>query len=56
MKHVLMEDDEPSDLELTSLMIEVAKEAKSKAMIEKQHLSETVANQIAVLQTKMNPK
>lgn len=51
-----MENNEPTDFELTSLMIEVAKEAKSKAMIEKQHLSDIISNHILVLQTKMNSK
>jgi hypothetical protein len=53
MKHILMNDSEPSDLDLINLMKEVAKESKEKADIEKQHLNDTIAKQILVIQTYM---
>ncbi|MBK8808458.1 MAG: hypothetical protein IPO21_18235 [Bacteroidales bacterium] len=56
MKNLLMKYDEPSDFELSSLMIEVAKEAKAKALIEKQHLKEIISQHIVAFQTMMNSK
>ncbi|GEM_PF-3438617 len=47
-------NNEPSDLELSSLMIEVAKDAMDKALIEKKRLKETISNYILVFNTKMN--
>jgi hypothetical protein len=55
MKNLLMNNNnEPSDLELSSLMIEVAKDAMDKALIEKKRLKETISNYILVFNTKMN--
>ena len=54
MKNILMTDDEPSDLDLVELMKEVAKDAKSKAVLEKRKLSELIVNQINTIKTLLN--
>ena len=51
--NILMNFDEPTDIQLVQLMNEVAIEAKSKASIEKKHLSEKISNEIAVVKAKM---
>ena len=38
--------DEPSDQQLSGLMREVAQEAKRKALLAQQELTETIANEI----------
>jgi hypothetical protein len=51
--NILMNFDEPTDIQLVQLMSEVATEAKSKASIEKKHLSEKITCEIAVVKAQM---
>lgn len=53
MRYLLMNYDEPSDLDLIELMSEVAKDAKNKAVLEKKHLSDTIINQIISIQAQL---
>lgn len=47
IKHTLLTNlEEPTDKALSSLMREVAQEAKSKALLAQQELSETIALEI----------
>ena len=46
-KHTLLTDlEEPSDKQLSGLMREVAQEAKTKALLSQQQLSETIRQEI----------
>ena len=51
--NILMTFDEPTDIQLVQLMNEVATEAKSKASIEKKHLSEKITHEILVVKAQM---
>ena len=54
-KHTLLTDlKEPSDKQLSGLMQEVAKEAKAKALISEQELSETIKQAIIKAQLLFN--
>ncbi len=52
--NILMNFEEPSDIQLIELMNEVATKAKSKALIERKHLSEKVTNEIMAVQSRIN--
>lgn len=49
-----MDLKEPSDKELSTLMHEVAFEAKNKAALVKKQLSETIANEISKARVKLH--
>lgn len=49
-----MDFKEPTDKELSSLMREVAHEAKEKATLVKKQLNETIAMEIAKMQIKLH--
>lgn len=51
--NILMNFEEPSDIQLVELMNEVATKAKSKALIERKHLSEKVTNEIKAVQSRI---
>ena len=51
-----MNFEEPTDIELNNLMMEVAKEAHDKAVIEKKRLSEIITNYIIIIQAQMKAR
>jgi len=51
--NILMNFDEPTDIQLVQLMNEVAIEAKSKALIQKKNLSEKIIHEIVVVKAQM---
>ena len=54
-KHTLLTDlEEPSDKQLSGLMREVAQEAKAKALVSQQELSETIKQAIIKAQLLFN--
>lgn len=52
MKNLLMKYKEPSDSELATLMVEVANDAKTKAMIQNKRLKEVISNHIFLITQK----
>ena len=53
---ILINAEEPTDIELIELMIEVAKEAKDKAELVKKQLSLKIAQEISNAQEKFKAK
>lgn len=50
---ILMRMEEPTDIQLISLMKEVAFEAKNKAMLSKKKLANTIAQEIIKAQSRL---
>lgn len=55
-KNVLTSFDEPTDTELKALMSEVAKEAKTKALLAQKKLTEKIEQEISNAQARSKAK
>ena len=55
-KDILTNLDEPTDNELSELMLEVVNEAKQKALIAKKKLTETITKEIKIAKEKFKAK